>query len=785
MRKIDRVAKRVSLKPLAVALGLSLSTPGVLFAEPWLQVPLTRGADMTRYDSNYVELGGGYNTADAFAFGEFSGLYDDGGIVIGNANVRKRLSEDQPYYLNAFGYNLGLPSRQAGAEAGSQGLFWLNLGFDQLTRYQFEDTEFIYNGLGTNRLLVIPGALPPAGLFNNNKTVAPFKDFLNGQITVFDRYEIKQERDVYRIGGGVYPFGPDWKFSANYRQDVRDGTRLIGSAMTGALAATLPYALNDKTQQIEALASWTGKHGQLNLSYWYSKYTDDADSLTFQSPFNGTAVKYNANPALSGFGRLGLPPSNDFHQWQATGAWNFSPWATRLTSKFAYSMLRQNDSFLPYTINTSLLRAAAPAMPRGSLEGGINNTLVDVSVLTRPLPKLSFKANYQYRKHDNNTPTDYYFYVEEDNSVQSTPANLAVRQIRKNVPAGVAENKFRIDGDYQVYNRTLLRTWYQYQTINYKEVSEELLTGAKNNMYGVELRRVMSEMFTGAVRYVYEQRRGQDFSTTRPYAASYTAEYVAANPVDNNPTLRQFFVADYDKNLIGATATINPLERLSLGLRGDYYTMDYKGPTCGGSNDQILRPLVYVSQCLGRTSATGQSYTLDSSYMLAEGWTTFAFYTYQQYATDQLSRTPNTALTAQRDWTADLTYDDSTFGLGLNFRPEDKKYDVGIQYVLSDGAGKYHLAAAAGLPNLAGLPAPLSSVPDTQTKMNSLQLYAKYQFSENILFRFNYWYQTLRTNDWAFDNANATSSSAVLLNDHRSPHYDAHVFGISVAFTNW
>ncbi len=805
MRKIDCVTKRVSLKPLVMAVALALSTPGVLLAEPWLQVPLTRGADMTRYDSNYVEIGGAYNTTDDFNFGEFSGLWDNGGSVIGNANVRKRLSEDQPYYLNAFGYNLGLPSRQAGAEAGSQGLFWLNLGFDQLTRYQFDDTEFVANGLGSNRLGVMLGSVPAGGLTSTNQTVGLRNDFLNGQIRFFDRYEIKQERDIYRIGGGVYPFGPDWKFSAKYREDVRDGTRLIGGLL-GA-AAILPYELNDKTQQIEALASWTGKHGQLNLSYWYSKYINDENAFIWQNPFATPAVaglRYNTNPALSGFGRLALPPSNSFNQWQATGGWNFSPWKTRLTGTFAYSMMRQNDSFLPYTINNAVI-ATPIALPRGSLEGGINNTLVDVSVLTRPLSKLSLKANYQYRDHHNTSPSDVYPYVVNDGDVQPTAAQVissgfiggsTLANIRRNVPPGLRENKFKFDGDYEIYNRTLLRTWYQYQNLNYKERSEQILSASENNLVGVELRRIMSEMFTGAVRYVYEQRNGSDFSLNRAYKATYSVARTnnLTNLFLDTPTLRQFFLADYNKNLIGVTAAVNPLERVSFGLRGDYYTVDYTGPTCGGSNDQVDRRIVFTDQCLGRTSATGQSYTADGSYMFAEGWSTFAFYTYQQSATDQRGRmiaaynavtNPRGATDELRDWTADLTYNDSTFGIGLNFRPEDKKYDVGIQYVLSDAAGTYHLAAAPGLPPAAGLPSPLSPVPDTRTKMNSLQLYAKYQFSENILFRFNYWYQTLRSNDWSFDNATPTSSSGVLFTGHQSPRYDAHVFGISVAFTNW
>ena len=62
-----------SLKPLVSAVALALATPGVALAEPMLQVPLTTGADMTRYDSNYVELGWGYNSNSSYKFGEFTG----------------------------------------------------------------------------------------------------------------------------------------------------------------------------------------------------------------------------------------------------------------------------------------------------------------------------------------------------------------------------------------------------------------------------------------------------------------------------------------------------------------------------------------------------------------------------------------------------------------------------------------------------------------------------------------------------------------------------------------
>jgi hypothetical protein len=291
---------------------------------------------------------------------------------------------------------------------------------------------------------------------------------------------------------------------------------------------------------------------------------------------------------------------------------------------------------------------------------------------------------------------------------------------------------------------------------------------------------------------VYDQRRGTDFSVTRPYVASYSAAQVVAAPVDNVTTLRQFFMADYNKNLIGATATVNPMELVTLGLRADYYKVDYKGPDCGGANDQTLLttpPAVppnfpaqaFPSECLGRTQADGQSYTIDGSWTPADGWNVFAFYTYQQYGTDQASRSwggANIPQNANRDWSAKLDYNDNTFGLGLNFKPADKKYDLGVQYVYSDGKGAYDVSAATAF-------TPVSPVPDTKTRLSSIQLYAKYQYSKNLLFRFNYWYQTLKTNDWAFDNATATSSNNVLLTGQDSPSYNANVFGFSVAYTGW
>jgi MtrB/PioB family decaheme-associated outer membrane protein len=777
MKKINCATQHRPLKPLALAVALALAAPGAVLAEP-LGVPLTRGADMTRYDSNYVELGAGYNDNNSYKFGEFSGLYKDDAFLIGNANLRKRL-DDQGHYLNAFGYNLGLEPT-VGAEYGQQGRFWVNGGYQQIKRYQFDDAQFIYNGLGTSNLTLPAGcggfAQPPTA------TAAQVNNCLQ-------TYDIKQERDIYKLGGGFYV--GDWKVSVNYRQDNRDGSKLIGAVMGNSggnpRSAILPYDLNDSTKQVEATASWTGKDVQTQISFWYSKYDDNSNSLTWQDAYTNAWGAAGATAAYpTGFGRLGLMPSNDFWQLKGTTGWNVTP-TSRLTGTLAYSESKQDDAYLPYTVNPNL--SVTTALPRSSLNGEIKNTLLDLSYLSRPLSKLSLKLNYHYDKHDNNTPSDWYSYVGGDTTDQTPippgtdPNTIASSRVRMNLPPSTEENRFTIDGTYRLMMRTQLRGWYKYTRINYQESEDEFRSNTTDNEVGAEIRRIMSEKFTGALRGSYDQRRGSDFSQQRPYNASYTtAQTVGGSAIDNIPTMRQFFVADYNKSLVGVTGTFSATERVSFGTRADYYTMDFKGPDCGGTNDQVAPYVPMPAECLGRQKAQGQSYTLDGSATLSEPLSLFAFYTYQQLKTDQTSRSWTGGNVAQatstaQDWNATIKNSDNTVGLGVNYRPESKRYDFGTQYVYSDGTGSYTLGGPATVGT--------APVPDVKTRLNSFQLYGKYQYSKTMAIRVNYWYQKYHTSDWAFDNSTATSTNNVLLTGQQSPNYTNNVIGISFAYSGF
>jgi hypothetical protein len=76
-------------------------------------------------------------------------------------------------------------------------------------------------------------------------------------------------------------------------------------------------------------------------------------------------------------------------------------------------------------------------------------------------------------------------------------------------------------------------------------------------------------------------------------------------------------------------------------------------------------------------------------------------------------------------------------------------------------------------------------LPASTYNLQSLQLFGKYQFSKNIVFRANWWYQKLDAKDYVYDNVNAWSSDRTVFAGQTTPNYSTNVFGLSVAYTGF
>src|SRR5262249_6422025 len=148
----------------------------------------------------------------------------------------------------------------------------------------------------------------------------------------------------------------------------------------------------------------------------------DASGYTVENPFCPSGTVNNtcafSGSASSPLALMSLWPSNQANGASATAGVDL-PFNTRYMGTVAYTNMRQNDQFLPFTVTPFSATGGVPAgwagtpgiptnstaaLPAQSLNGNINTLLVNNVITAQITPDLKFKANYRYYNYDNDTP---------------------------------------------------------------------------------------------------------------------------------------------------------------------------------------------------------------------------------------------------------------------------------------------------------------------------------------------------------------------------------------------
>jgi len=278
-------------------------------------------------------------------------------------------------------------------------------------------------------------------------------------------------------------------------------------------------------------------------------------------------------------------------------------------------------------------------------------------------------------------------------------------------------------------------------------------------------------LISGGVSYARSDRRNKGY-TDAPFDESYSAQYIATLPVgtqwDDHPLLRKFIYADRERDKFRFSLNASPHEMVSLQFRADYNQDDYK------------------NSILGLTKTKSESYTVDASVTPKQNLTLYAYYTYDNYKSNQTGRSFNstnklalsTPLTSTSDWfnTSDDRID--TFGVGFKVKElMGGKFDLGGDYTYSYGLGKINTAVGSALT--------AAPIPDLVSRFQSLQLYGTYKLQKNATLRRSLLHRKLRTDDWAWDSVNPNTMANVLSTGQLSPNYSVNVIGVSVSYKYW
>jgi MtrB/PioB family decaheme-associated outer membrane protein len=123
-------------------------------------------------------------------------------------------------------------------------------------------------------------------------------------------------------------------------------------------------------------------------------------------------------------------PSNNANGFSGTAALDL-PWKSKYVGTASYTMMRQNDSFMPNSTSTPT------PLPFSSLNGAINTLLINNQLTTKITPELTSKLTYRYYDFQNNTPELFFnpTFNRDYTTSSETVNSLSMAYIKQNAGA--------------------------------------------------------------------------------------------------------------------------------------------------------------------------------------------------------------------------------------------------------------------------------------------------------------------------------------------------------------
>ena len=119
-------------------------------------------------------------------------------------------------------------------------------------------------------------------------------------------------------------------------------------------------------------------------------------------------------------------------------------------------------------------------------------------------------------------------------------------------------------------------------------------------------------------------------------------------------------------------------------------------------------------------------------------------------------------------WSASEDDTFNTGGIGVKHKFEKRKIDFGADYVLAASTGEI---AVSGQP-----------FPDLTTTLNSLKVYANYNFKKHLTLQGSIWWEKYDSEDFQLDGVGPSTISNVLALGETSPSYDLYFLSLSVRY---
>jgi len=669
---------------------------------------------------------------DRARWGMFNGLrVDDVNGLLGFGYYNRDAEAGK--WMSLEGRNLGLDNRELGYSYRRLGDFKFNIDYSEITRHDPRTINTSLQGAGTTTptvsVLATPGTGQELNLELQRKSIGLILEKQFGSYQLEFNFK-NEDKNGARLFGRGFACSAAWQTAG-----------VCSAGTTPAAILMLPEPVDSTIRQLDLKLNYSGEKLRLSGGYYGSFYINNNGALTPTSPIpnplgnqNGGTNAANAGLSAHLATPMALWPDNQAHQLFLAGNYAITP-KTRATFKYSYTHATQNESFAGMGLS------GAPG-GRTDLGGVIDNTKAQVGISSHPMDKLHLHGDLGYEAKKNKTPVDFYnIFTGGPTPVFSGPT----KNTFTNGNQSSEKYDAKLEANYRLPQNYHLIGGVRYEHEDFGTFTPTEVAGGISGLrqmmeetsFWAELRKSMSETFTGSVRYTTSRKKGDSpwlkplsLPSTGVIEASPDCQSSGANAcIYNRTAIFPFIYMDRDRDVVRLRGEWVPSEKLSFQLLLDAGEDVYHGPTEHGLRNTKMGNVA-----------------LDAGYMISDAWKFNAYVSFGEQSRDSGHSTGYDAV---------VTDSAVSLGAGIVGRATSR-LQVGADLMWIEDKLEYlQTADPLASPANVALLASTGGLPDVTYKLLRLKLYGEYALQKNSAIRLDLIYNYSFFNEWTY-NFNGT-----------------------------
>ncbi|MBI4842619.1 MAG: MtrB/PioB family outer membrane beta-barrel protein, partial [candidate division NC10 bacterium] len=457
-----------------VAASLCLAAPG-------LTVAASGGTEVLDWKvEGSVEAGGMYSFGErgSSKFNEYRDM--DNGFV-GELTLRGE-KKDSPYHFDLRAKNPARDDQGYEGEFGRFGMFRLDLGWDRTPHVLSNSARTIWQESGGNFTLPTGQLRTDIATIFTGAVASTVRDTINGLLRPVD---LGFNTDVARAGLKLTPT-EELQFDIEYSNLRRQGYRPLGTTFVFQVHE-LAVPIENYTHEVKFGAEYARPDWALQFGYTGSIFQNEFSSYIWDHPQYATDTA--TTPSR---GQISTAPDNFAHTFSLTGT-SALPLNSRVSGTFAYSLLRQDETFLPNIYNTAVASTNADDAGKTSPDAKADILLGNIQLTSRPIKQVTATARYRFFEYMNDMPQHVF-------TGTSFPEGMGRAQTHATLQERFTKQNAGFDLGWRPIRPVSLKAGYEYEHWNRGD-REARSTDEHTGKFSVDTTPV--DWFLGRVTYSY------------------------------------------------------------------------------------------------------------------------------------------------------------------------------------------------------------------------------------------------------------------------------------------